>query len=258
MKDTLRFSLLLLLLPVFSLHHCLAAALTAADIKLGIVTLASGSSYNLMGRLAHKNHGRFAQLHGFDYIAANDSAYMDPRLPGAWWKCYALQDLLSGYDWLLWMDADTLFCDAQLDLLSYIQEAPPEADMIVAQDIPPSLFNTGVFWMRNSEWSRSFLQRTLARGLLDERVRNHGYYEQLAMQIMYKKSPAVRKKIYVIPDRRRHEFNGYVVDNSFRRQGMGILHDAGCRFRIDAQECQRWYRSYYCMCLPLADDSDCK
>ncbi len=227
------------------------------DLKLGIVSLASGSNYNLMGKLSHRNHARFAELHGLQYIAANNTKYIDPRLPAQWWKCHIMIDWLPQFDWLLWIDADALFCDPELDLLSYIREAPSGTELIAAQDIDASLFNTGVFWLRNSSWSLHFMERVLARGLADSRIRNHGFYEQLAMQLFYRKSPTVRKKIFVIPNRRRHEINGFVIDGSFRRPGMGVLHNAGCRFRMDAQECQRWHHAFYCMCLNEPGDIDC-
>jgi len=226
----------------------------ARSERIALMTIAKGERYATMTLLAHRNHEHFAALNGFEYISPDDE---DGVLPGAWWKIKALLTHLPHYDWIMWMDADTVVCNWDLDARNYTRTP---ADLVLSADILGSKFNTGVFWIRNCDWSLDFLGRTLAIGYGDPGVRHHGWYEQLAMQRLYDANPDDASHFYIIPNERRHEFNGYVLDDSFRRSGMGIIHDAGCRFRMDAHTCQRYYRAYYCMCLPPGkkDDENCQ
>ena len=214
--------------------------------NVAVMTIAKGDKYDLMGRLAHKNHAHFAELNKLDYIDAGH--YTDDILPGQWFKIKALIDYLPLLKWIMWMDADSLVCGWDLNVYKFIAMADPLQDVIIGADLEGSIFNSGVFWIRNSTWSLNFLRRVLQRGYLDPQTRYHPFFEQLAMQWHFANSPEVRRHFLVIPNSMRHEFNSYVVDNSFRRPGMKVLHDAGCRLRMDAQLCQLWFRSYYCMC----------
>ena len=56
-----------------------------------------------------------------------------------------------------------------------------DAHIIAADDISPSIFNTGVLLVKNSEWSRDFFADVLRMGQTPE-VRNHGEVLSAAMR----------------------------------------------------------------------------
>lgn len=113
------------------------------------------ASVGWMGRNTLTQYGR---RHGHDVIVAR-SVECD-RAP-AWYKVRLVQALLDqGYDYVFWMDADALFLDTSRDVAGLIQE---EKDLHLVQHSIPwfngPVPNTGVFLIRNCEWSRDLLQR---------------------------------------------------------------------------------------------------
>ena len=260
LSQSIALVLVLMSFPLFrtvnSQEESLPSDLYVPASNIAIMTIAKGDKYNLMGRLAHKNHAHFAEMNKVDYI--NAGHYTDDILPGQWFKIKALIDYLPMFKWIMWMDADSLVCGWDLNIFKFIGMADPLQDVVIGADLEGSIFNSGVFWIRNSTWSLNFLRRVLERGYLDPFTRYHPFFEQLAMQDLFRNSPEIRRHFLVIPNSMRHEFNSYIIDNSYRRPGMKVLHDAGCRLRLDAQMCQLWYRSYYCMCTHDRDsDPEC-
>ncbi len=97
----------------------------------------------------------------------------EPAVPGrppAWTKIRLMADILdSGAEGVMWVDADCLVVDPTPDPLAALGEAPeadlriayhhyyvrPQPGILVRFEMP----NTGVVILRNSSWSRAFLQR---------------------------------------------------------------------------------------------------
>lgn len=78
-----------------------------------IVTLATGPHQALL-EIALPTFDRFAQLHGYEVMVA-DVDDPTPR-PPSWMKVPALLAALELHDEALWLDADTVIVDPELDL----------------------------------------------------------------------------------------------------------------------------------------------
>jgi mannan polymerase II complex MNN10 subunit len=73
------------------------------------------------------------------------------------------------YEWVLWMDFDTLFTNTSIRIEEFLEDAKShvnrfetgqkweDVDMIAAADC--QTFNAGVLFFRNSEWTRNYLDR---------------------------------------------------------------------------------------------------
>jgi hypothetical protein len=153
---------------------------------------------------------QYARKHGYGLIIQESS--LDSTRRPAWGKILLIQKHLHECDWFFWIDADAAILNQDIRLESIIDEA---CDFIVADDLPNSPINTGVFLIRNGETSKSFLVNAYGK----TEFLTHANYEQPALVASMKETPGLRAKI--VPRS---------VMNAFRREyvsGMFIKHFAG-------------------------------
>ncbi len=103
--------------------------------------------------------------------------------PGAWIKIPAIRQALDeDFDYVLWLDADTLFIRHDIDIRSAISPSadlhmtwhgPDTADWQAPSGLAPH-FNAGVMLIRNAAWSREFFKRTWEIG----QIGDHGWRDQ--------------------------------------------------------------------------------
>jgi galactosyl transferase GMA12/MNN10 family len=106
--------------------------------------------------LTLSNKELYCQKHGYHFFDGSD--HYDPSRPPAWSKIRAVQALLDGSercDWVLWMDADTVIMNSNARIENFLP-ADPTKDLLVASDKGGG-YNSGVFFFRNSDWSKQFL-----------------------------------------------------------------------------------------------------
>jgi len=108
------------------------------------------------------NKARYADRHG--YVLFDGSALIEPSRPPAWSKIRAVQHLLEEFDehrrrcdWVMWTDADTVVMNSDTRIEDFLP-SDPDTDFLVGSDEGGG-YNSGVFVVRNSDWSRRFLQR---------------------------------------------------------------------------------------------------
>jgi hypothetical protein len=94
-----------------------------------------------------QNKRAYCEKHGYSLKIA-DGQMIDRSRPAAWSKVLALRHYLPQFDWVLFMDTDTLVMNPEIRVESLIDE---RYDVIISEDW--SGVNTGVFLMRNSTWS---------------------------------------------------------------------------------------------------------
>lgn len=86
------------------------------------------------------------------------------------------QLLTSRSDWFLWMDADAVILNQELDARAFLDEA---FDLIISNDC--NGLNSGVFFIRNSPWSRALIESVYA---LRRVMPNETMAEQNAMRAL--------------------------------------------------------------------------
>lgn len=135
--------------------------------KFAMVTCSDGSS-TIPGRsfegvmeMVAPNKKAYVRRHGYDFIDA--SSLLDATRPPSWSKILAVKEHLSQYDLVFWNDADSAVTNPDIKLEDIIfsvvgdvklEEMP---DFIVSEDVTG--VNAGMFFFRNSDWSRQFLDR---------------------------------------------------------------------------------------------------
>jgi len=118
------------------------------------VTLSRFAGLAAMNEEAIQNKRQYAKRHDYDLHLVEAETTLER--PAPWSKLKRLAQVLPSYDWLLYLDGDALVANADLDLelCGYIDD---RYDIIMAQDWGG--YNTGVFLIKNSNFSLSFLHQ---------------------------------------------------------------------------------------------------
>lgn len=139
----------------------------------------------------------------------------DGKHKAFFWKVNAVRNVMDspvGYDWVLWADCDAFFMDPERTVDSIVhmytsnltvpsrqrqpspaaapsqsqwaamdeRQSPPLVSLLVAVD--STGINNGVWLLRNSDWSRDFLDRWWHSDILQGAGENHNCSDQSTMQ----------------------------------------------------------------------------
>ncbi len=161
----------------------------------------------------------YARRHGYTAVIA--PRRLDPSRPPAWSKLVLVEAFLSANPacrWFLWVDADALVTNPARRVEEFIDD---RSDFVVAEDVPPSPINTGVFLVRNCPAVHELLRQAYAR----VRYIHHPWWEQAALaEVLRASAPAVRTRVVS-----RQAFNAYAHEH---RPGDFILHFAGAAHAV--------------------------
>jgi mannan polymerase II complex MNN10 subunit len=196
-------------------------SLSAADIA--VLTIAHGHDYQNKVKLGIENKRVYCQQHGYDFIYCEDS--LDPSRHIYWSKILLVLKTLenSSYRWVVWMDADTLVMNQDIPLEDIINE---KYNFLITQDW--NGINSGIFFIRNCEWSFKFLNSVYER----TDCLFHTWPEQIAIasELNNKKEFSLHTKVF--PQRL---FNSYPSETSLSllsstyQPGDFIIHFASAR-----------------------------
>jgi hypothetical protein len=221
-------------------------------------------------RYTFVNKLQYAQRHGYDLIVEGDAAVY-PGRAAQWGKIRALQKWLRFYEWVMWMDQDTLFTgrwddfaiehvvvdwreqhDAQRRKSAHAvlwkgRELPP-LDLIITHDW--QTLNSGVFFLSNSTWSHGLLERMARVSVRDALP----FADQGALIYLLQRAHMHgldTPHVYDVPN---NMFNA-VPSNLIREErdlvwahsdGDAVAHFASCKFFSD---CGAQVRSFYVQSL---------
>ncbi|XP_072960271.1 probable alpha-1,6-mannosyltransferase MNN10 [Typha angustifolia] len=105
------------------------------------------------------NKRAYAAGMGYDFIDAR--GLVDRSRPPNWSKILAVRSHLPYYDWVFWNDADTVVMNPAVELENILiavighSDFHASPDLVVTEDF--NGVNSGVFFVRRSSWSESFL-----------------------------------------------------------------------------------------------------
>jgi hypothetical protein len=144
------------------------------------------------------------------YVETNDSKILK-ELNGrshTWYKPKLLLEILDrvDVDYVLFLDADAIVCDDSYRIEEFIDD---KYDCVVTQDHGPSVMNAGILLFKNSEWTKSFLQKwwDVSNQLQGPHGQPAGYYnnalwhDQTCFGHLYNSDSSNREKIKIIDNR---------------------------------------------------------
>jgi len=126
-------------------------------------------SYSSWVSLAVDNHSKYAERYGYKYRhhhydshlgTSNAAKPSDLYIDSVWQQIVDLRKLMNDPDneWIFKTDTDSVFTNFKLDLVRFTRF---KSDFIFTGDAN-DVFNGGHFLIRNSEWSRSFIDLWLS------------------------------------------------------------------------------------------------
>lgn len=150
------------------------AILTLCDANAGYICTASAA-----------NKRQYATLHGYDLIVSTEVA--DRSRPAAWSKILEVRKHLPQYDWLMFIDVDTLIMNPEVRLEDIADDS---VDQVIAAD--HNGVNSGVWLVRNTPWMMWFLDELWAQ---EQLVRGPYlfHYEQRAFHHLFRTEPWVKQ-----------------------------------------------------------------
>lgn len=127
--------------------------------RIGLVTL-YGNDIHSYARVSEHNVRRYCERHGYAYhVYRGIPMELDQAVNGTWIKPYVLQQHMADHDWIIWVDADTLFLN-QAKRLEPLLEG---RDLLLAKDIAGWPLNAGVLGFRNTPRNVEILARIWER-----------------------------------------------------------------------------------------------
>jgi hypothetical protein len=121
-------------------------------VSIGILLLYDAKLWSSeVSELSVRNKQQYAQLHGYEVVVAND--LLDHSRPGAWSKLPAMLHHLPKFDYLVYMDIDTLVMNFDVRIEQFLI---PGKDIIMGTDWSGP--NTGVWIAKNTDWSKGLIK----------------------------------------------------------------------------------------------------
>lgn len=140
------------------------------------------ADYAMMLEMQTGRNQAYCDRYSIDYLAVVGNVkdeYADPH-SGEWPKVELIRAALEqGYEYVIWLDPDTLILDFDTDL----RDGCPEGLGACWQRIPQlDHWNTGALYMRNSESVRSFVDAWLALFPGEFMWKEQGEFNKLAQK----------------------------------------------------------------------------
>lgn len=186
--------------------------------KIGVCSLTIGDEYKKITKYGRKTKVLYCEKNGYDFFDEED--VVDTTRPLTWSKIKIIQRHLPSYDYIVWIDGDTLIMNDKIKLDNLINFDMKEKDIMIAQDY--TMINTGVMFIKNTEWTINFLN--LVYNQTD--FINHSNHEQAAFShILDKNIFDAKYHIKVLPLQEQNKINSYWYTYQFNN--CFILHFPG-------------------------------
>lgn len=111
-------------------------------------------------------NSQFNRFHSDFHSESERNRYEEWMKGATFQKPFLMEQYLSDYEWMVWMDYDTIFlnCNNKIqDIIHFAQHTHPRRDgsdgiSLIFGAERFATINAGVWMMKNSEWSHSFLR----------------------------------------------------------------------------------------------------
>lgn len=193
-----------LLLGSCALFACLIVATKLVLFRTPRIALITISTPNRssFSKYTLDSFRRYADKWHYDLYCFTES--LDPSRPVQWSKIKAVADLMNqgNYDWYVWLDDDIYITNPDIPLEQVIHQYGQKAALIISahkEKLPAfNDVNSGLFLIKNTSWSKKFLQRVWNIGYERYNQLAGSFWEQSAMQELlemreFKDSPAIAR-----------------------------------------------------------------
>ena len=192
-------------------------------LRIAVMTIVTPGVgiYRWMWPMSYSTKKFYCERMGYDLIIGGVNDIEKQRAPH-WAKITNLIRWLPLYDYIFWVDVDTMFTRMDLPLESLFV---PTFDIIMARDW--NNLNSGVFAVRNSTFSMKFLHEVLKNRV----VRIPPWQEQSSILMVLEAHKDYLRRFYFPPQRLLNSYPGAVAQRHKEAQwefGDFIAHTPGC------------------------------
>lgn len=112
------------------------------------------------GNYAREINERYCNLQGYTYFAETNTEKIKNNLQGrswTWYKPHLLREVFTQHpdcDYVLFLDIDAVFSTDTRRIEEFIDDT---SNIIMTNDYGPSIVNAGVMLVKNTDWSKTFL-----------------------------------------------------------------------------------------------------
>ncbi len=140
-----------------------------------------GLGFDKMLALTEPHHRAYCEKHGIDYQCVYDNVFEHDPVLGSWAKIELIkQALAKEYDYVFWLDADTLIVDMETDLSEAIA---PFSIGACWQRIPQlHHWNVGALYVDNCIETAEFINEWLQAYPSPNNWNEQGVFNRMAMQ----------------------------------------------------------------------------
>ena len=175
------------------------------------------------GPYSEEINKKYCEEKGYTYICDKDDAKIRSISENRslhWCKIKIVKEVLdtNNFDYILFLDADAVISDFNQNIEDFIDGS---YNMIFGEDVGShSSMNTGVFLVKNSEWSKNFLNTWWESGgtymgkdaqdilpIMEQNLEKVGYFkealwhEQSCITLLYRSDDEIKNNIKVISNR---------------------------------------------------------
>jgi len=108
------------------------------------------------GELNYKINKKYCEKYNLDIILSNTKKYNNRH--SAWERLPLILEHISKYDYLIWIDADAFFYNDANNIIDVINKNT-NVNFIFSKDIGNNNINSGIFIVKNSQYSIDFLTK---------------------------------------------------------------------------------------------------
>ena len=244
---------------------------------IGKVVVAQFYTENVpYGEFAETINRDYCKEKGYEYYCEKDTTKIRAALQdkaATWYKPTLIQEVLETYnpEYVLFLDIDAIISDTNQGVEDFIDE---NYDLVFAEDVGHhSAMNAGVFILKNTEWSKQFLQdwadsaETLkgkdARDLPvnSENLENAGYFknalwhDQTCLTYLYESREDTKSKVKIISNaslngrdynRGNFIFHAYAYGH-LRYRSLDVIYKEKYEEKLDLPEIKLIVYHIYCV-----------
>lgn len=185
----------------------------------------------------YKINKEYCRIYNIDLIFSNKKYYTNRH--SAWERLPLILSYLEKYDYIIWIDADAYFYKDANNITTLI-ETNPSKDFIFSKDCNGVNINTGVFIVKNSQYSINFIKKW---AFDDNLYRSNSYpkwWDQGVLIDMYEKN--------IMDIQEKSVIYNYGIIQHFRDEdklnNTYIHHLAGKSSKIRYETSKKYYQTY--------------
>ena len=192
-------------------------------MKLGVVMFYD-ENIKSYGEINYYINKKYCEKYYIELILATNKKYNN-RHP-AWERLPLLLDNIVNYDYLIWIDADAFFYGDVNNITDFIIEKSVY-NFIFSNDIGDNNINTGIFIVKNNQYSIDFLKKWAYDEELYINNPHPGFWDQGVLIDMYNKNILEIQTNSIVVD--------YGILQHFGEDELNTLHNKPYIFHLAGQ-----------------------